>query len=489
MAFTTQIFLFIFFPLGIICYLFGGFLERHVIFFREQRLKDWVLAGISLAFYGWALFDGMYRFFLYIVAVYLAGRLIQMCHRKHLIFPLFQTNTEGKQDLREISVSFLALCIGAFFTLLILLRFKYWNFCVPLWNAVFQVNMQGSSALAPLGISFITFSAISYLVDIHRGLSSAGSFLDCLLYFTFFPKVVSGPIVFWRDFQPQISDRRTTLDDAAAGVERIMIGFSKKLILADMLSIPCVDTISAWLSALLYMLQIYYDFAGYSDIAIGLAQIFGFHFQENFRFPYRSKSITEFWRRWHISLGSWFREYVYIPLGGSRRGPRKTLCNLAVVFALTGIWHGAGWNYIIWGGINAFFVILERIVWDQRWYQKIPQVLKYAGTMFVVMMFWALFRFQNLQELKEWGMMLLGQSGSGREGWQYYFDFRASFLTIVGVAGAVIPGNDKIQAWGKRFFSTRAGCVLKGSGLLVLFLLAILCMVNSTYHPFIYFQY
>lgn len=483
MGFTTPIFLFVLFPISIVAAAACRWLERHISLCRRMRLEDWALAGISLAFYGWTLFDGIYRLSLYILAVWAIGQLLQALRSRR------PTLHDGA--VSRFSPAHLVFWAAVGLALALLFRYKYWDFTVTVWNDVLHRSFETSPVLAPLGISFLTFSAISYLADIWRGAASAGNLLDCLLYLAFFPKVASGPIVLWRDFRPQIKNRRTSVDDVTAGLERIMIGFAKKLILADMLSMSNVDVVSAWLAALLYMLRIYYDFAGYSDIAIGLSRLFGFHFSENFNFPYRSTSITEFWRRWHISLGAWFREYVYIPLGGSRRGLPRTLCNLAVVFALTGIWHGAGWNYILWGGINAFFVLLERIIRDKAWYKKIPNGIRWLGTMLIVMLFWELFRFQSVPELWDWLKVMLGlyRFEAYIYSWLYYFDLRMVCLTVIGILGATIPGNARVQKVCTQFFSTRIGFALKSVGLLLVFALAILCMVNSNYSPFIYFQY
>jgi len=502
MGFTTQVFVFVFFPLSVAGVGLCRLLERRFLCLRGLRLADWTLAGGSLLFYGFALFDGMYRLFFYALAVWAAGRVVQAFRVRRLALPVFQENEHGAAVYRWVPWRVVAVWAAVLMALGVLFRFKYWNFSVPLWNAVFQGNFQPVSLAVPLGISFITFSAISYLVDVGRGFAPAGSFLDCLLYLSFFPKVVSGPIVLWREFLPQISGRRTGLEDAAAGVERMVLGFVKKLVLADMFGVCIaeidraaasegVDCPTAWFAVLLYMLQIYYDFAGYSDIAIGLGRLFGFSFQENFEFPYRSCSITEFWRRWHISLGRWFREYVYIPLGGSRRGLGRTLWNLAVVFALTGIWHGAGWNYLLWGGINGFFVLLERVVWEKRWYRKIPNLVKWAGTMLVVLLFWELFRFQSVRELGRWLALMLGlvRYDGVVFSWRYFLDARMMFLTAAGVFGAVAFGGKRVPAAWARICGTLPGGVFRTAGVLVLFVLALLCMVSSGYSPFIYFQY
>ena len=490
MGFTTQVFLFIFFPISIAANIFCVFVERKGWLggsFSRLRLTDWLVVAISLAFYGSARIAGIKELFLYIVAVYGLARLMEWGRMKKIVLPFFQEGGDGSRCLWKISAAHIMLAIGALCVLFVLFRCKYWDF-------VF-----GKSLHSALGVSFLTFSALSYLIDVYKEKAKAGSFLDCALYLSFFPKVVSGPIVLWRDFQPQIVGRTVSLDDAVDGVNRIMTGFTKKLILADMFG-ACIaemnpaygiDVPTAWGAAFLYMLQIYYDFAGYSDIAIGLALLFGIRCKENFDFPYRSCSITEFWRRWHISLGTWFREYVYIPLGGSRLGQKRTLWNLAVVFLLTGIWHGAGWAYILWGGINGACVLIERMICDKPLYQKLPKVFKWCTASMITMFCWEFFRFESLGKYYDWLRMMAGVFPFERMlfAWEYYFTPRIIFLMAVAILGATVLGAEQIQNRWKRFVTTKWGYALQEVGLLVLFGISILCMVNSTYKPFIYFQY
>ena len=365
MSFTTQIFLFVFFPICLLCYYLAEAVERekHIqATIKKMRIKDIVLIIFSFGFYMWTCFDDIFRFLLYIICVYTLGKMIEK--RRHGKVLLLIENSEDPAskeaaNYKKISWALPVLCFSVISVIFCLIYFKYTYILADVWNYLFKREIQAQSSLAPLGISFITFSAISYLVDIYRGDEKAGSFIDCTLYLSFFPKVVSGPVVMWKDFKNQISTRTWDLDKCVYSLNRIMIGFVKKLILADQFGafIASVsfyeggmDSITALGTMFAYMLQIYFDFSGYSDIAIGLAGLFGFEFKENFHFPYCSKSISEFWRRWHISLGTWFREYVYIPLGGSRCGKMKTMRNQAIVFLLTGIWHGAGWNYLLWGG-------------------------------------------------------------------------------------------------------------------------------------------
>ena len=239
------------------------------------------------------------------------------------------------------------------------------------------------------------------------------------------------------------------------------------------------------------MLQIYYDFSGYSDIAIGLSDIMGFSVKENFNFPYLSCSITEFWRRWHISLGTWFREYVYFPLGGNRNGDKRTYINIAVVFILTGIWHGAGWTYMLWGVINGLCNIIEKAMADKRSYQKIPRIIKWFATRAITYFAWQLFRASSGMECVRWGAALLGYYNAEniQYTWQYYVDTRLVVQIVAGILGATVLGLPKVQNVVHCLVSAKSGYICKQVIYLVMFVISILFMINSKYSPFIYFQY
>jgi len=483
MGFTTQTFIFVFFPFCMLLYGIIDSMTRLGSFgkiLNKFRCKDLLLIVFSLGFYMWSVSFDALRLLVYAVLVYMVGVVLHHYKTK-------ASSSKFKGLVFVTSICLLLLC---------LVYFKYTGFMLSTVNRLFQCRLSMGTILAPLGISFITFSAISYLVDIYRQKATPGSLIDCVLYLTFFPKVVSGPIVLWKDFQKQIADRTMHLQASVDGINLIMIGFAKKILLADMfgsclsqIGTEGLDTVTILGTILLYFLQIYYDFAGYSDIAIGLSKLFGFSFDANFRFPYRSKSISEFWRRWHISLGSWFREYVYFPLGGSRVSKIKTLRNLAIVFALTGIWHGAGWNYIIWGGINAIAVVIERLIQNNKVYVKTPAVIKYIVTMGIVMVFWQFFRFQGIGDIVDTFAMLFNGSSSVYLTYQYFFDTRIIVLTVIGILGATVLGSPRIATYYHKFVSTTWGYLIQEIVLILLFALSVLFMVNSTYSPFIYFQY
>lgn len=476
MAFTTQLFLFAFFPLCFLLYYPISFLQEKGIlsaFLKKIRATDLFLIAIGSLFYMWTCFDNLFVFAAYIAGVYLFGRILRRRPSRALF------------------------AVGITLLVLTLVYFKYLGMLTGLWNTLFNASITVSGIVPLLGISFITFSAVSYLADIQMGKAEAGNLLDCALYLSFFPKVVSGPIVLWRDFKGQIAARHVRFDEVTDGICRIMIGFAKKLILADTFG-ACiakaggtVDVPTAFGMALLYMLQIYYDFSGYSDIAIGLSKMLGFSVKENFNFPYLSCSITEFWRRWHISLGTWFREYIYFPLGGSRAGEWRTVLNIGVVFLLTGIWHGAGWTYMLWGIINGLCNIAEKLLKNNRLYQKTPIAIKWALTMTVTFFCWELFRFDNFTACKEWFMTMFGMNSFAHIPYSlsYFFDARMITLVVIGILGATVWGLPRVQAAYTRVTNTAWGSLVHGVLLCGLFLLSILFMVNSQYSPFIYFQY
>lgn len=480
MSFTSFSFLFLFFPLCTAGYLVLWAVEKKL--HREHlRICDIYLVLASLAFYGWALLDGILYISIYIVMVYFMGKAV---------------SGKGRQKGNRIAVSLSVIVLTG-----ILFFCKYYDFVLDNLNAAFDTGFEAFYIIVPLGISFITFSGISYVVDIYRGSSEVGNFLDAALYLLFFPKVVSGPIVLWKDFQPWIKLRKVNDVRFMDGLNRIMIGYAKKVILADTfgevvydiqrLQESGVDLPTAWGCALLYMLQIYYDFSGYSDIALGIAELLGFQFKENFHFPYISASITEFWRRWHISLGTWFREYIYIPLGGNRKGQYRTLLNLFIVFLVTGLWHGAGWNYIAWGALNGICMVIERCIRDKKFYVKMPYMIKWAVSMFIVLISWEIFRMPGLSDALAFLRIMFGVTTFDTFNFTYVYYFTPKIILLTGIA---IFGATALH---KKWFLNIAEKIKKSKILFTiqevilfgLMVLTVMFMVNSTYSPFIYFQY
>ena len=387
MVFSDLLFIFVFIPLFILSYMAGGWIDRRrkesdPAIRRPLLARNMALVVFSLLFYAWGEPVYVLLMLLSVLVNFMAGRAIDACvgrgWRKAWLF------------------------IGVALDLVILGSFKYLGFFAgALAELGIAVNVP--EIALPIGISFYIFQSISYLVDVYRRESPVQrNFMDLLLYIAMFPQLIAGPIVKYHDIEEQIENRTVTLEGFSYGVKRFIFGLGKKVILANTFA-EVVDAVYAyqaadvsqamlWLTALLYMLQIYFDFSGYSDMAIGLGKMFGFTFIENFRLPYTATSIQDFWRKWHISLSSWFKEYVYIPLGGNRRGTARTYVNLWTVFLLTGIWHGAGWTFIFWGIYHGFFNVLERCFLGKWLKQEKFRPLAHIYAVFVVLIGWIFFR-------------------------------------------------------------------------------------------------
>jgi len=493
MGFTTNTFLFLFLPITIMAY--------YALYHYMNGRKDFTVGNICIAFvsyifYSWALNTNAIMLLFFTIIIYVFGKLIDISGDMQL-----ETNIYIDNDRRtkKFKVSAVFAAFGILFAIYILYHFKYIQTVAPVVAKYFYIDVNKySNITVPVGISFITFSAISYIADIYKNEATSGSFLDCFVYMFYFPKIVSGPVVRWKDFEPQIKYHPTQTNEFVAGLNRIIVGFGKKTILADTFGAFVnsingvqIDGITACMGWLAYALQIYYDFSGYSDIAIGLSKIFGISLYENFNFPYMSLSITEFWRRWHISLGSFFREYVYIPLGGNRKGIRRTVINLGIVFLVTGIWHGAGMAYIIWGMIHGMCVIIERMVSDKQWYHRIPKIIKWLFTFVIVASLWQLFRFGNIEQTIICFRHMMGIHSYTfiEKTWKIYATKKLVVFFIIGMVGATLLGNRKIIDCYNNMKENYLFYVLQEIILLGIMILSIAFMINSTYSPFIYFQF
>ena len=477
MGFTELSFLFVFLPVSIVIYLILEWV------FHNVKLNNAVLVVMSFVFYWWADKKAVVVVLLLCLFIYVSGQMLEKR----------DNDLQAGRRKRLVRLPVI-LAVG------LLAFYKYYSLIGQWINRLADANLISVGHLiVPIGISFIVFEAVSYLVDIYRGDAPAGSLLECFTFLSLFPKIVSGPIVLWKDCQPQISERRSTLEKAAGGIDRIIIGYAKKAVIADTLGMQIalidrgiagtgVDIPTVWLKVILFSLQLYFDFSGYSDIAIGLSGVFGFSFKENFDYPYLSGSVTEFWRRWHISLGSWFREYVYIPLGGNRKG--NVYLHLLIVFILTGLWHGTGIHYLIWGLLHGLVIIFERAVRDREWYRRIPLILKGILTCAFVFLAWTLFMSKDMsaavQTLKHLFVPMTAERVDFT--WRYYLSGRTILLVAVAIIGHVF-GIRKLNRKARTLLSTRGGTLVRRVMLLLLFAVDILYMVNSTYSPFIYFQF
>ncbi len=378
--------------------------------------------------------------------------------------------------------------------------FKYADMVIGTANGIFGLSLRLPGIDLPVGISFFTFQAMSYVIDVYRGeVKAQKNYLNILLYISFFPQLIAGPIVKYHDIQAQISRRGSDPEEIAKGLRRFIVGLGKKILVSNTAALAAdavfsmsrgeVNILSAWVGAVAYMIQIYYDFSGYSDMAIGMGHMFGFTFQENFRYPYISVNIQEFWRRWHISLSTWFKEYLYIPLGGNRKGRARTCVNKMVVFFSTGLWHGASWTFVIWGLFHGLFLLLE------EWLpiKKLPRVLGHIYTLLVVCTGFVIFRADTLSE----GIYMIGQMFTGfhfEHVSMTLFQNQMTPLFIVTMLAAFVfmcPVKEVLQSRiqkasrGVQTFAEGAGY----AGSAVLLLLCMMSLAGGTYNPFIYFRF
>jgi len=378
--------------------------------------------------------------------------------------------------------------------LLLLGWFKYAAFFARMLNSL-HVAVPVPQIPLPVGISFFTFQGLSYVIDVYRGEARAERSLSRVaLYISLFPQLVAGPIVRYTDVAGELSARRENLDDFAAGALRFTFGLAKKMLLANNLGLMANETFStqalsasaAWLGALAYTGQIYFDFSGYSDMAIGLGRMFGFHFAENFNYPYLSRSVTEFWRRWHMSLSGWFRDYVYIPLGGSRCGRAKQIRNVMAVWLLTGLWHGAAWNFVLWGAYFGLLLLGERFLWRQA-LAKAPEWARHLYTMLIVLFGWVLFRCESLPALGTY-LAAMFSPGQGFPGQSVYLLKQYGVYLLTGVI-ASLP----VKCWAEELLRRRGWEALRCWGPvalgLILLSLSFLQLISSTFNPFIYYRF
>ena len=391
------------------------------------------------------------------------------------------------------------LVLAVLFNIGVLFVFKYTGFFVQSINTLLHTGIPVPQIALPIGISFFTFQALSYVIDVYRKKTDVQkNFFKVLLYISFFPQLIAGPIVKYKDIETEINERKVTVDEASAGLRRFIIGLSKKVLIANTMAV-CADAIfnagymsvnvlGAWMGAVAYTLQIYFDFSGYSDMAIGMGRMFGFHFKENFDFPYASVTIKEFWRRWHISLSSWFKDYVYIPLGGNRKGSFRTGLNKLAVFFLCGLWHGASWTFVIWGLFHGAFSFLEEFVSGIK---KLPRIVGHIYTMLVVCIGFVIFRADTLGE----ALGMIGRMFAG-------FDFSAAYTAVLMkqltpyflvmlVLGILFSAPAEKLVKTLRFEPEKKG-ILQGALYAVSVVLLAWCIIRlsgGSYNPFIYFRF
>ena len=394
-----------------------------------------------------------------------------------------------------------ALVVGAAASLAVLFYFKYAAFLVNSVTSLFGVSFSIPVLELPIGISFYTFQVLTYTVDVYRGKSPVQRDpFKLMLYVSCFPQLIAGPIVQYSDVAVMLDERESTPEGFTEGMKRFAVGLSKKVLLANVCGLIIeelpsaagasgMSVLGAWYISVLYSLQLYFDFSGYSDMAIGMGRIFGFTYKENFNYPYISKSASEFWRRWHISLGSFFRDYVYIPLGGNRRGRARTALNLAIVWALTGLWHGASWNFVIWGLYYGVLIILEKLVLaDFR--EKLPGAAQHIAALLLIVVGWTVFYYTDMGCLGKHLGAMFGIGAAGLSDPVTMAVIRKYTVLPLIAAIASLPILPRLKAWlGKHEKLEGAADIVSLVCLTALMLLSMIFIVGQSYNPFIYFRF
>lgn len=395
------------------------------------------------------------------------------------------------------------LALDVILSLVVLGLFKYTGMIVTTVNQIAHSNIPVPAIVMPIGISFFTFQSMSYVIDVYRGrVEVQTNFFKVLLYISFFPQLIAGPIVKYRDISKEIDERHTDAQQVMQGLQRFIIGLSKKVLISNTVGqvadhifaaqASSINGVTAWLAAISYLLQIYYDFSGYSDMAIGLGQVFGFHFRENFDHPYDATCIRDFWRKWHISLSSWFKDYVYIPLGGNRKGKVRTAINKLIVFFLTGLWHGANWTFVVWGLFHGCFLMLEEFIPKL---QKLPRVVAHIYSLVVVTVGFVIFRADTLSQgwmfirkmFSDFSMSAGGNSLAMQQMTPWFI-----FILVIAVLCAA-PVNSLVKGIRSKMTEGSKGLAVCGTIKSVFTLVLLLwCMIRlsgNAYNPFIYFRF
>lgn len=464
MVFSSMVFLCIFLPVVFLLHLL----------LPGIRAKNGMLLLASLAFYAYG--EPVY------VILMIASAFVN-----YLSALLIGKNPAGKKAVMAVNV---ILNLG------VLVLFKYTGFLAESVNTIFGTAIPVPSIRLPIGISFFTFQAMSYVIDVYRGVTGAQkNFGKVLLYISFFPQLIAGPIVKYHDIAQEIENRTQTVDGVTDGIRRFIVGLSKKVLISNTVGLVAdtlfaadvsgLNAASAWIGAVSYMLQIYFDFSGYSDMAIGLGEMFGFHFKENFNYPYISGSIREFWRRWHMSLSGWFQEYLYIPLGGSRKGKIRTVINKFIVFLCTGIWHGANVTFLFWGLYHGCFLMLEEIVPAIREQGgKVKSFFQHVYTLLVVLIGFVFFRADSMHQGAAWIKTMFTGFGSNTAAISLALEQLTPLYLVTAAVGIVACCPVKILVKKGRAYEA-----VTAAGSLALLLLCMLSLASGTYNPFIYFRF
>lgn len=467
MVFSSLEFLFIFLPLVLFFY-----------FIVPSRYKNIILVIFSLIFYAW-------------------GEPI------YILIMLFSTIFDFTNGLliekyrHEQHITKIILLISLIGNLGILGFYKYSDFLIQIFNNLLKINISYFHLALPIGISFYTFQTLSYTIDVYRNkVSVQKNIIDFATYVTLFPQLVAGPIVQYKDIEQQLHTRTITLNNFVNGIERFVFGLFKKVVLANNVGmiwqsvssspIETMSVIYVWLGALAFTFQIYFDFSGYSDMAIGMGKMFGFHFHENFQFPYCAKSVSEFWRRWHISLGQWFKDYVYIPLGGSRCSKTILIRNICIVWFLTGLWHGASWNFVLWGMYFAIFLIIEKC-FIKQYLSLLPSFLRIVMTFIIVVISWVIFAFDDIQIAILYLQSMLGIHHNPLFSSNVFY--LLSHNCILLIICFIFAFGEPIKTYIHKISQNKLVLCFKPVVLTFILFISICFLVGESYNPFLYFRF
>lgn len=497
MLFSSPIFIFLFLPVFLLVY-----------FILPKKIRNFFLLIASLIFYSWG--EGK------LIAIMLTSSMIDYVAGlgiAHGWRGKINKLPEGGSRTRAQKM-FLVLSLSG--NLILLAFFKYFNFGIDNFNAVMNALgvhsalFKDAHIILPLGISFYTFQSMSYTIDVYRGWATATrSVVNFIAFVTMFPQLVAGPIVRYADVAEQLIYRVISKDRFVYGIKRFIIGLSKKVLIANVCAAPAdaifslpvgqLGFFASWLGVICYSLQIYFDFSGYSDMAIGMGHMIGFKFLENFNYPYIARSIKDFWRRWHISMSTWFRDYLYIPLGGNRISTGRTYFNLVVVFFITGLWHGASWNFVIWGLYHGLFLILERLGFGKI-LEKVWRPLNHFYVLIVVMVGWVFFRANDLGQAGAYLGSMFG-FGNHASGWSTVSQYASSLTVLIIIIGII--GSTRLVPWlhakVHNLLSAKDSILANTSmflyygfsfvSLVALFIASAMQLAGDTYNPFIYFRF
>ncbi|MCR4615079.1 MAG: MBOAT family protein [Clostridiales bacterium] len=473
MVFSSLMFMFCFLPAVILLY-----------FAVPDKLKNTVLFICSLIFYAWGEPVYVVLMLFSTVVDYTHGRLVDK----------YKRSGQDKKARR-------ALASSVIINLALLCFFKYADFAVGTVNSIFGTSIAALDLPLPIGISFYTFQTMSYTIDVYRGQAKVqNNIISFGAYVSLFPQLIAGPIVRYQTVAEALNRRKTTADKFSDGVMRFVVGLGKKVLIANNIgliwdSVSALDfstltVLEAWLGIIAFTFQLYFDFSGYSDMAIGLGKIFGFDFPENFDHPYMSRSVTEFWRRWHISLGMWFREYLYIPLGGNRCSKAKWLRNIAIVWLLTGLWHGAGWNFVAWGAYFSVLLIIEKLFLLKR-LEKLPSAVRRGYTFLLVVFSWVMFSIDKMPDiLKFFGAMFgVGRCGFANTDGIYMLLTNVVLLAVAVLGSTELPLKLSKEIKGKLSERPVVLETVKTLFIALVMLLSVAYLVDSSFNPFLYFRF